>query len=86
MIVGKNVSLGQAITALANLEIDPAVTIMTLKFAFLNEFHQNICNLHADIFKVRQWRIKVEVLEVAGAETCAWARKHAIEKKLDKFE
>ncbi len=25
-------------------------------------------------------------LEVNGAETCAWARKHAVEKKLDKFK
>ncbi len=30
--------------------------------------------------------MEVEVLEVYGAEPCAWARKHAVEKNLDKFE
>jgi hypothetical protein len=27
-----------------------------------------------------------KVLEVDGAEPCAWARKHAVKKKLDKYE
>jgi hypothetical protein len=27
-----------------------------------------------------------EDLEVDGAETCTWAREHAVEKELDKFE
>jgi hypothetical protein len=39
-IVGKNAGLGQAITALANLEVDQTAMIATLKFVFLNEFHQ----------------------------------------------
>jgi hypothetical protein len=30
--------------------------------------------------------MEVEVLEVNGAEPCTWAKKHAAEKKLDKFE
>ncbi len=79
-IVGENAGLEQAITALANLELDPTVTIVTLKFV------QNVCNFNADIFMVRHQSIKVEILEVNGAKTCAWARKHAVEKKLDKFE
>jgi hypothetical protein len=57
-----------------------------LKVVLLNEFHQNVSNFNVDIFRVRHWSIKVEVLEVDGAETCAWARKHAVEKKLDKFK
>jgi hypothetical protein len=85
-IVGKNAGLGQAITALANLEVDPTVTIGTLKVVLLNEFHQNVSNFDADIFRVRHQSIKVEILEVDGAEMCAWARKHAVGKKLDKFE
>ncbi len=44
-IVGKNAGLGQAITALANLEVDPTATITTLNFLFLNELSQNVCIL-----------------------------------------
>jgi hypothetical protein len=79
-IIGKNASLGQAITALANLEVDPTITIATLKFLLLNEFHLNVCNFNADIFRARHWNIKVEILEVDGAEMCTWARKHAVKK------
>ncbi len=85
-IIGKNAGLGQAITALANLEVDPTFTIATLKFVFLNEFRRIVCNFNADIFRVRHWSIEVEILKVNGAEMCAWARKHAVGKKLDKFK
>jgi hypothetical protein len=85
-MVGKNAGLGKAITALANLKVDPSVTIVTLKFVLLNEFLQDISNLNADVLGVWHWSIEVEVLEVNGAEMCAWAREHAVEKKLDKFE
>ena len=85
-IVGKNAGLGKAITALANFQVDPTITLTTLKFVLLNEFCQNVCNFNADIFRVRHQSTKVEILEVDGAETCAWARKHAVEKQLDKFK
>jgi hypothetical protein len=85
-IVGKNAGLGKAITALANLEVDPPVTIATSKIVLLNEFHQNVSNFNVDMFGVWHWSIDVEVLEFDGAETCAWARKHAVETKLEKFE
>jgi hypothetical protein len=71
---------------LANLEVDPSVMIATLKVVLLNESQQNVSNFNADVFGVWHWSIMVEVLEVDGAETCAWARQHAIEKKLDKFK
>jgi hypothetical protein len=57
-----------------------------LKFVPLNEFRQKVRNFNADIFRVRHQSIDEEVLEVDGAETCAWERKHADEKQLDKFE
>jgi hypothetical protein len=85
-IAGKNARLGKAITTLENLEVDSPIMIATLKVVLLNEFHQDVSNFNADVFGVWHWSIKVEVLEVDGAETCAWARKHAVEKKLDKFE
>jgi hypothetical protein len=80
-IVGKNASLGKAIVALANLEVHPPVMIATLKIVFFNEFCRIVSNFNADVFGVWHWSIKVEVLEV-----CAWARKHAVETRLDKFE
>jgi hypothetical protein len=35
---------------------------------------------------VRHWGIKVEVLEVNGAESCTCAREHAVEKQFDEFK
>jgi hypothetical protein len=85
-IVGKNAGLGKAITALVNFEVNPTIMFATLEFVLLYEFHRNICNFNADIFRVRHQSIEVEVLEVDGAETCTWARKHTVEKQLDEFE
>jgi hypothetical protein len=81
-IEGKNAGLGKAITALANLKVEPPVTIAILKVVLLNEFRWDVSNFNADVFGVWHHSIKVEVLEVNGAETCTWARKHAVEKKL----
>ncbi len=49
-IVDENASLGKAITALANLEVDPTVMLTTLKFVLLNEYCHNLCNFNADIW------------------------------------
>ncbi len=70
-IVGKNAGLGKAITALANLKVDPSVTIATLKVVFLDEFCWNVSNFNVDVLGVWHWSIKVEGLEVDEAETCA---------------
>jgi hypothetical protein len=51
-IVGKNDGLGKAITALANLKVDPPVMIATLKIVFFNEFCQNVSNFNVDVFGV----------------------------------
>jgi hypothetical protein len=45
-----------------------------------------ILQFNANIFRVRHWGIKVKVLEVDGAEMCAWEREHPVEKQLDKFK
>jgi hypothetical protein len=67
-IVGKNAGLGQAITALANLEVDPTVTIGTLEVVLLNEFHWNVSNFDADIFRIRHQSIRVEILDIMQQE------------------
>jgi hypothetical protein len=85
-IIGKNAGLGKAIIALANLEVDPPVTIATLKNVFFNEFRQNVSNFNAEVFGVWHWSIEVEVLEVDGADPCTWAKKQPVGKKLDKFK
>jgi hypothetical protein len=85
-ILGKNAGLGWAITVLANLKVDPPVTIASLEVVILNKFGRNVNNFNADMFRIRHRSIEVEVLEVDGTETCVWVRKHAVEKKLDKFE
>jgi hypothetical protein len=62
--VGKNASLGKAISVLANFEVNPTSTLATFKFVLLNEFCQNVCNFNADTLRVRHRNIEVEVLEL----------------------
>ena len=40
----------------------------------------------ADILRIGHWGIKIEVLEVDGAEACAFAREHTVEEQLEEFE
>jgi hypothetical protein len=39
-----------------------------------------------DILRIGHWGIKVEVLEVDGAEARAFAREHTVEEHLEEFE
>ena len=72
--------------AAANFEIDPAVSVCTCKLVFLNEFSWDVCDFNADILRIGHWGIKVEVLEVDGAEARAFAREHTVEKHLEEFK
>ncbi len=40
----------------------------------------------ADILRIGHWGIKVEVLEVNGAEPCAFARENTVEQQLEEFK
>jgi len=70
----------------ANFEVDPAVAVCTCKLVFLNEFRRDVCDFNADIFRIEHWGIKVEVLEVDGAEAHAFVREHTVEEQLEEFE
>jgi hypothetical protein len=85
-IVGQDAGLGKAISALANFEVDATVGVTTRKLVLLNEFHWDVGDLDADIFRVGHWHVKVEVLEANGAEACSFAREHTIEKQLEEFK
>ncbi len=84
--VGQDAGLEKAIAALANFEVDPTVAVTTHKLVLLNEFRWDVGDLDADIFRVRHWRVKVEVLEVNGAEARLFAREHTIEQQLEEFK
>jgi hypothetical protein len=77
-IVGQDAGLGKAITALANFEVDPTVAVSIRKLVFLYEFHWDVGDLDADIFRVWHWLVKVEVFEVNGAEVHSFAREHTV--------
>jgi hypothetical protein len=85
-IVGQNAGLGKAITASANFEVDPTAAVSTCKLVFRNEFRWDVCDFDADILRVGHWGIEVEVLEVNGAEVCAFAREHTVQEQLEEFE
>jgi hypothetical protein len=67
-IVGKDVGLRKTITALANFEVNPTITITTQEVVFKDEFLWGIGNLDTDIFKIRHGCVQVEVLEINCGE------------------
>jgi len=78
--------LGKTIAALANFEVDSTVAVCTCKLVLLNEFSWDVCDYDADIFRIGHWGIKVEILEVDGAEVHTFAREHTVEEHLEEFE
>jgi len=85
-IIGQNASLGKAITASANFEVDPTVAVPTRKLVLFNKFGQYVCDFDADILRIGHWSIEVEVLEVDGAESSAFAREDTVEQQLEEFK
>ena len=85
-IVGQNAGLGKAIAVLANFKVDPAIAVRACRLVLLNEIRWDVCDFDADILGVGHWGIEVEVLEVDGAEACAFAREHTVEQQLDEFK
>jgi hypothetical protein len=85
-IVGQNASLGKAIAASANFEVDPTVAVPTRKLVFFNKFGRDVCDFDVDILRIGHWGIEVEVLEVDGAESRAFAREDTVEQQLEEFK
>jgi hypothetical protein len=84
-IVGKDASLREAIAALVNFEIHPAVMITALEIVFLDELLRDVRHFDADIFWVRHGHVKVEVLEINGAKAGALSRENAVQQKFDQL-
>jgi len=73
-IVCQNAGLGMAIAAVANFEVDPTIAVSTHQLVLFNEFCWDVCDFDADILRIGRWGIEVEVLEVNGAQSHAFAR------------
>jgi len=86
-IVGQNASLGKAIAASANFEVDPTAAVPTRKLvSFFNKFGRDVCDFDADILRIGHWGIEVEVLEVYDAESRAFAREDTVDQQLEEFK
>ena len=85
-IVGQNASLGKAIAASANFEVDPTVAVRPRKLVFFNKFGQDVRDFDANILRIGHWGIEVEVLEVDGAESRSFAREDTVEQQLEEFK
>jgi hypothetical protein len=85
-IVGQNAGLGKAIAAAADFKVDPTAAVSTRKLVFLNDFCWDVCDFDVDILRIGHWGIEVEVLEVDGAESRAFAREYTVEQQLEEFK
>jgi hypothetical protein len=62
---------------------DPAISVLAREVVFLDEFIWDVRELDANIFRLEHRHVKVEVLEVDGAEPGAFPGEHAVEEELD---
>jgi hypothetical protein len=85
-VIGKDASLGKTITTLTNFEVDPAIAVPSSGVVFFDEFIWDIGELDANIFGIGHRSIKVEVLQVDGAEPCAFSEEDTVEEQFDKFK
>ncbi len=85
-IVCQNAGLGKAIAAAVNFEVDPTFAVSTRKLVLVNEFCWDVCDFDVDILRIGHWGIEVEVLEVDGAESRAFAREETVEQQLEEFK
>jgi hypothetical protein len=85
-IVGQDACLGKTITSLANFKVDPTITILTGEVVFFNELRRYVRDLDADVFRVGHGSVKVEILQVDGAEPCTLPGEDAVEEKFDEFK
>ena len=47
----------QAITAVADFEVYPAVSVLSLKVVLVDELFRDVGDFDADIFRVFHWRV-----------------------------
>ena len=66
--------------------LDPAVAVATGEVVFTDEFIRDVSELDANIFRIRHGSIKIEVLEVNGAEVCTLPGEDTVEEEFDKFK
>ncbi len=65
-IIGQNASLGKAIAALANFEVDPTVVVATRKLVFFNKFGRDVCDFDADILRIGSRTPDAQLFEAGG--------------------
>jgi hypothetical protein len=78
--------LGKAITTLANFEVDPAIAVTTREVVFLDEFIWDVEELDANIFGLGHRSVKIEILQVNGAEPCTLPGEDTVEEEFDEFK
>ncbi len=67
-IYGKDACLREIVTAVANFEVYPTILIATCEVVFKDEFIRDVGKIDSNIFRIGHGCVKVEVLEVDGAE------------------
>ena len=78
--------MGKAITTLANFEVDPAIAVPTSEVVFLDEFIRDVGELDANIFGLGHRSVRIEILQVNGAEPCTPPGEDTVEEEFDEFK
>jgi hypothetical protein len=78
-VIGKDVSLGKSVTALANFKVDPAILVSAQEIVFLDELDRDVREFDANIFGIRHRSVQIEVLEINGAEQSSFPGENTVE-------
>jgi hypothetical protein len=78
-VIGKDANLGKSVTALANFNVDPAISISAREIVFLDERIRDVRELDANIFWIRHRSVQIEILEIDGADPSSFPGKDDVE-------
>jgi hypothetical protein len=85
-IISCDACLGQAGATLADFKVNPSIMIQTNKLVFFGELVGDVQDFDANLVGLVHGSIKVEVLEVNGAEAGTFLREYTNEEEFEKLQ
>jgi hypothetical protein len=72
--------LGQVVATLVDFRVNPSITVQTCKLVFVNELIVDVQDFDLNVFRLGHGSVKIEVLEVNGANACTFLREYTVEE------
>ena len=61
-VVGQDARLWKAVASAGDFELDPAISVLSMRVVFVDEFGWYVGDFDAGVFRVLHWSVQVKVL------------------------